>query len=176
MNQGIFLDRDGVINEVIIKKGIPHPPQEVHQVKIIAGVRESIKKFKLNGIQIVIVTNQPDVGRGTLAKETVEEINGYLKAELHIEHVYCCYHDNLDNCGCRKPSPGMLIEAAQNLNLDLSRSYMVGDRWRDIEAGQAAGCTSFFIDYGYAEKLPNMPFIRVTSLLDAAQKILGESK
>ena len=175
MNRAVFLDRDGVINKAIVVNGLPFPPKQIKDVRILPGVFKAVKALKSNGFELVVVTNQPDVKRGLITRRKVELINKYIMSELNIDHISCCYHDDSDHCQCRKPAPGMLLAAAQNLNLNLTSSFMVGDRWRDIHAGQSAGCTSFFIDYGYNETSPKLPFIRVSSLLEATDIILGET-
>jgi D-glycero-D-manno-heptose 1,7-bisphosphate phosphatase len=122
------------------------------------------------------VTNQPDVARGTTSREAVEEINKHLALHLVIDEFYSCFHDSDDNCDCRKPKPGSLLAAAKKHSIDLGASYMVGDRWRDIEAGKQAGCKTIFIDYGYTEKQPGSFDYRVGSLLEASKIILGDKK
>jgi D-glycero-D-manno-heptose 1,7-bisphosphate phosphatase len=121
-----------------------------------------------------VVTNQPDVGAGTVRREAVEAIHAHLLQDLPIDVVKVCYHVEADRCVCRKPAPGMILEAARELGVNLQKSFMVGDRWRDIAAGQRAGCSSFFIDAGYAEKRPEQPYVAVNSLRNAADLILHQ--
>jgi D-glycero-D-manno-heptose 1,7-bisphosphate phosphatase len=173
--KAIYLDRDGVINSAISKNGLPFPPSSVDQVIILPGVEEGLKLFRDAKFEIIVVTNQPEVSRGQILKETVEEINFFLGVKLGIKHFYVCYHDDSDKCLCRKPAPGLLINSAKNLGISLSRSYMVGDRWKDIVAGQRAGCRCFFIDYKYKLKYPEKPYITVKSLVDVA-KIIRSSE
>jgi len=172
MDKAVFLDRDGVINRSIIIEGVPSPPKNHIEVEILSGVKEAIALLSKNGFQLVVVTNQPDVARGTVTRESVESINNYLNKNLGIKHWYVCFHDDTAKCHCRKPNPGLLLSAARELGLDLRKSFMVGDRWRDIAAGQSAGCKCFFIDYGYSESYPSLPYIRVLSLIEAAHLIL----
>jgi D-glycero-D-manno-heptose 1,7-bisphosphate phosphatase len=172
MKKAVFLDRDGVVNKSFVIDGVPKPPKNLNEVEIIDGVIEAIKLLFERNFVIVIVTNQPDVARGIVDQESVEMINDFLGYKLGIQHFYTCYHDDSQRCDCRKPKPALLLRAAQDLNLDLSKSFMVGDRWRDIEAGQAAGCYCFFIDYEYHEKSPVLPFSKVTSLIEAAHIIM----
>lgn len=171
LKKAVFLDRDGVLNNVLLKDGKPHPPESQESLLILPGVYEAISIFKKYQFEIVVVTNQPDVKRGTSSKEKVHLINEHLANSLGIKNFYVCFHDEIDNCSCRKPLPGMIYEAALQNGIDLVTSYMVGDRWRDIEAGQSAGCVCYFIDYNYGEKKPKSPFISVGSLLEAAQHI-----
>jgi D-glycero-D-manno-heptose 1,7-bisphosphate phosphatase len=122
----------------------------------------------------VVVTNQPDVTRGFTTQSQVEAINAYLGDATGVEYFYTCFHDEAENCYCRKPLPGLIFQAARDLNLDIHRSFMVGDRWRDVSAGQAAGCQTFFIDYSYPELRPKTPYRKVFSLLEAANLMVGE--
>jgi D-glycero-D-manno-heptose 1,7-bisphosphate phosphatase len=175
MKKAVFLDRDGVINRAFLIDGNPVPPKNLNDLEVLAGVKESIDLLIRSNFEIVVVTNQPDVGRGVITQESVESINDYLSHELGIKHFLVCFHDDPDSCECRKPKPGLLLKASRDLNIDLRKSFMVGDRWRDVSAGQAAGCQCFFIDYGYEEKSPVLPYTRVSSLIDATRLILEHS-
>jgi D-glycero-D-manno-heptose 1,7-bisphosphate phosphatase len=173
MNKAVFLDRDGVVNKAKVLHGLPFPPNDLEELFIIEGVSEAIELLLNHDYMVVVVTNQPDVARGTVAREQIESINLEISRRTGVRHFYTCFHDDSDECSCRKPKPGLLIEAALDYDLDLKSSFMIGDRWRDVSAGQAAGCTCFFIDYGYSEKSPTMPFKKVFSLLEAVHLILG---
>lgn len=172
--KAVFLDRDGVLNRAIVRDGKPYPPTSVEEMEILDGVVEALRKLKSGGYLLIVVTNQPDVARGTAKKETVEAINASLGAVLPIDEFRTCFHDTSDGCDCRKPLPGSLLAAAALHDIDLNSSFMVGDRWRDIEAGQAAGCRTVFIDYGYNEKQPQSVDYRVSSLGEAADIILEQ--
>lgn len=172
LRRAVFLDRDGVINRAIVRDGKPYPPQSLAELEILPGVADALELFRAAGYLNVVVTNQPDVGAGKQRREVVEAINAFIVENLSIDAVKVCYHVAADHCECRKPKPGMLLEAARELGLDLSASYLVGDRWRDIDAGQAAGVQCFFIDYAYGEKRPDKPYVAVKSLPDAAALIL----
>jgi D-glycero-D-manno-heptose 1,7-bisphosphate phosphatase len=124
------------------------------------------------GFLLIVVTNQPDVARGTLSIIEVDKVNDHLKRVLPIDEIRVCYHDDVDMCHCRKPLPGLLLDAAETHGIDLTISYMIGDRWRDIEAGLSAGCKTLFIDYGYPEKQPEHADHHVDSLSTAATIIL----
>jgi D-glycero-D-manno-heptose 1,7-bisphosphate phosphatase len=175
MRRAVFLDRDGVLNRSRLVDGVPTPPCSIGEVEILAGVIEGIKILKEHLLVPVVVTNQPDTARGLSTQSQVHSINHYIGSVTDIEYFYTCFHDDADNCDCRKPSIGLLKRAAKDLDLDIQNSFMVGDRWRDISAGQAAGCKSFFIDYSYPEKQPEMPFTKVSSLLEAVGIVIGES-
>jgi D-glycero-D-manno-heptose 1,7-bisphosphate phosphatase len=173
MRKAVFLDRDGVINHSIVSEGSPRPPKEIEDVFILDGVIQAVNMLKLHDFLPIVVTNQPDVSRGIITRQKVEQIHEYIGSVAGIDHFYACYHDDSDLCGCRKPAPGLILRATEELGLDISESFMVGDRWRDIGAGQAAGCRTFFIDYSYPEKQPRKPFIKVSSLIEAAEMIIG---
>jgi D-glycero-D-manno-heptose 1,7-bisphosphate phosphatase len=170
----VFLDRDGVINEAILRKGKPYPPASLDQLVILPGVLDALSSLRAAGFLLIVVTNQPDVARGSTSKESVDLLNAALKERLPLDAIFTCYHDNADNCDCRKPKPGLLLTAARDFGIDLTCSYMVGDRRCDVEAGQRAGCKTFYIDYGYAEKQPEFFNFRVSSLQEAALMILKE--
>ncbi|MBC8178233.1 MAG: HAD family hydrolase [Deltaproteobacteria bacterium] len=173
--KAVFLDRDGVINRPVIRDGKPYPPSSVTEVEILPGVSEALEKLKDKGFLLICVTNQPDVARGTQKREQVESIHKCLLESLCLDEILVCYHDDNDGCQCRKPLPGMLLDAAGRLAIDLKKSFMVGDRWRDIEAGQNAGCTTIFIEYGYKERGPKTPpDITVASLAEGADWILRQ--
>ncbi len=169
----VFLDRDGVINRAIVHDGKPYPPSSLAELEILPAVSAALAQLQAVGFRLIVVTNQPDVARGTQTRERVESLHAALQAQLPLDEIRACYHDDNDRCNCRKPAPGMLLAAAQEQNLDLAASFMVGDRWRDIEAGQRAGCTSLFVDYNYAESRPTPPYVRVRSLIEAADWILA---
>jgi D-glycero-D-manno-heptose 1,7-bisphosphate phosphatase len=173
-----FLDRDGVINRALERDGLPYPPASLGEFEILPGVAAACAKLKQAGFLLVVATNQPDVGRGTLKRETVEIIHAEMCRRLPIDHVEVCYHPGGDqsDCECRKPKPGMLLRAARELGIDLRQSWMVGDRWRDVDCGHAAGCRTVFIDRGYAEELRQKPHFSAGNLAKAADIILRESK
>jgi D-sedoheptulose 7-phosphate isomerase len=172
MRPAVFLDRDGVINRSIVRDNKPYPPDSMAELEILPGVTQALESLRAAGYLLVVVTNQPDVGRGTARKQQIEAMNEWLVAELPLTGVYTCFHAADGQCDCRKPKPGLLLQAARELDIDLAASYMVGDRWRDVEAGQQAGCKTFYVDYGYAERQPQSFDYRVKSLLGAAQLIL----
>lgn len=170
--RAVFLDRDGVINRATVRDGKPYPPGTLDELEVLDGVPDALSKLREAGFRLIVVTNQPDVARGTQTRETVEAMHARLTSELAVDEVVACYHDG-DACDCRKPKPGALLEAARRHGVALERSFMVGDRWRDIEAGQRAGCRCLFVDHGYREQQPAGQFVRVASLADAAEWILG---
>ena len=168
----VFLDRDGVINRAIVRGGKPYPPDSLESLEILPGVAEALQSLRAAGFLNVVVTNQPDVATGKQRREVVEVINHHLYVNLSLDAIKVCYHAAADECDCRKPRPGMLLEAAREMNIDLATSFLVGDRWRDVGAAHAAGCQALFIDYSYDEKVPDKPYVAVNSLADAAEFIL----
>ena len=167
----VFLDRDGVINRPILRQGRPHPPDSVEDLEIYPDAASSIRRLKVAGFALVVVTNQPDVARGLQRAEMVHQINWELRRRVDVAAVYVCFHDDADGCRCRKPAPGLLLDAAHDLGLDLSRSFMVGDRWRDVEAGHRAGCRTVYIDRRYSERSPKDADAVTTSLAEAVSWI-----
>ena len=174
--RAVFLDRDGVLNEAEVRDGKPFPPTEPADLRILPGTAEALARLKERGFLLLVVTNQPDVARGTQRREVVEEMGRRLRAELPLDVVLACYHDDQDGCDCRKPQPGLMIDAAQRYGVDLSRSYLIGDRWRDVDAGANAGCKTIWIDRGYVERPPtSAPDARVGSLPEAVDWILTKA-
>jgi D-glycero-D-manno-heptose 1,7-bisphosphate phosphatase len=176
MTRAIFLDRDGVLNRAIVRDGKPYPATSLKETEILPGVVRALELLKAAGFLLIVVTNQPDVARGTLTVGQVEEINTLLASSLPIDEFRTCYHDTIDQCACRKPRPGALVDASQKHAIDLAQSYMVGDRWRDTDAGRAAGCRVIWIDNGYSETKPASYDYRVSSLLEGALIVLAEAR
>jgi D-glycero-D-manno-heptose 1,7-bisphosphate phosphatase len=171
VKRAVFLDRDGVITEAVIRDGKPYP-----STTILPGVAPALAQLREAGFTLVVVTNQPDVARGETPRTEVDRFHAQLRSELGLDAVYTCFHDDADHCACRKPAPGLLHDAARDLGIDLARSFMVGDRWRDIDAGIAAGCRTIFVDRTYAERRPQTFDARVPSLTEAATWILEASR
>jgi D-glycero-D-manno-heptose 1,7-bisphosphate phosphatase len=170
--KAVFLDRDGVINRAFVREGKPYPPQRLEDFVVLDGVTDACRQLKARGFSLIVATNQPDVGRGKLAREVVEQMHAKMCREVPIDRVEVCYDASSPSL-CRKPAPGMLLHAAREIGIDLPQSYMVGDRWRDIDCGAAAGCKTIFIDHKYDEQLRREPDFRVRSLVEAAKIILG---
>ncbi|HET9988446.1 MAG TPA: HAD-IIIA family hydrolase, partial [Kofleriaceae bacterium] len=174
LKSAVFLDRDGVINASVVKNGKPYPPTSVLAMEILPGVAEALARLRAAGFELVVVTNQPDVARGTQSRATIDAMHDRLQRELPLDAIYACFHDDVDACACRKPKPGLLLNAAQDRGIDLASSFMVGDRWRDTDAGLAAGCRAIFIDRGYSERKPERFAVNVAGLPDAAAWILEQ--
>ncbi len=173
MRQAVFLDRDGVLNKAVVRDGRPYPPANASELEILSGVADTLVRLREAGYLLIVVTNQPDVGSGKTDRRTVEEIHARLNSALPLDDIRVCYCPSSSDCANRKPKPGMLMSAARDWDIDLGASHMVGDRWRDIGAGRAAGCRTYFVDFGYAEPGPEEPDFVVTDLADAGRIILN---
>ena len=144
-------------------------------MEILEEAREACLVLRNAGFMLICVTNQPDIARGRAATANVAELNDYVQRELHLDSIRVCTHDDADNCACRKPKPGLLIGAAGEFGIDLRSSFMIGDRWRDIAAGEAAGCRTVFIDRGYSERQPERSDFTTGSVAAAARWIVQQS-
>ncbi len=174
MPKAVFLDRDGVINQAIVREAKPYPPSNLSELVIPDEVRSVLPTLKEAGYLLVVVTNQPDVARGVQTREGVEAIHRFLLRELPLDDILTCYHDTEDHCRCRKPEPGLILQGAQRYHIDLAASFLIGDRWKDIEAGRRAGCRTIFVNYEYNEKQPDQPNYRVNTLTEALSIILNQ--
>ena len=168
MTKAIFLDRDGVLNRFTMRDGTPRPPAGVDQLEIFPDAADALGRFKDAGYLLIVVTNQPDVARGTQTRWAVDRINTAIGAALPIDEFLVCAHDDAGNCACRKPKPGMVLEAATRHAVDLQQSFLIGDRWRDIDCGASAGVRTVFIDWGYGERAPDHAPDFVAESLEAA--------
>ena len=152
LRRAVFLDRDGVLNEPVVRDRVPHSPASLDELVVTRDTDQACGAFKRAGLLLIMVTNQPDLARRTAARETVDAINDQLRRHLGLDAVFMCPHDDADSCACRKPLPGMLLDAASRWHVDLPGSVMVGDRWRDVEAGRSAGCATVLIRRDYDER------------------------
>jgi D-glycero-D-manno-heptose 1,7-bisphosphate phosphatase len=168
----VFLDRDGVVNRAVVVDGRPLPPRSAEELELLPGVADACTVLRDAGFALVVVTNQPDIARGTTTREAVDEIHAVLRRQVTVDDIVVCPHDDADRCDCRKPKPGMLLDAAHRHDIDLTRSFMVGDRWRDVDAGRAAGSRTVFVDRGYDERRPELPDHIAASLPEAVPWIL----
>ena len=171
MKKAIFLDRDGVINQLIIREGKAQAPYTLEEFALYPGVEEALVIIKASGYLAIIVTNQPDVARGWVKKESVELVNNKIRELLPVDDIKICYHTNSDNCLCRKPMPGMLLEAAREWEIDLKSSFMMGDRYGDISAGVRAGCKTVLIGKGDVQGDHPSPDHKAELLIEAVKFI-----
>jgi len=176
VRRAVFLDRDGVLTRAVIRDGKPYPPASLAELELLPDVAEALHQLKREGFLLLVVTNQPDVARGKQQISAVEEMHRFLKQQLPLDDIFACYHDDSDRCDCRKPATGLLLHAASKHGVTLAASYMVGDRWRDIDAGASAGVRTVWIDRQYAERGPSSPpAARVASVAEAAEWIIRDS-
>jgi D-glycero-D-manno-heptose 1,7-bisphosphate phosphatase len=175
VNRAVFLDRDGVLNRAVVRSGKPYPPATLDEFELLPGVVEATRTLADAGFLLIVATNQPDVGRGAQRRDLVEAMHSKLQAKLPLHGIKVCYDVDGPENFCHKPKPGMLLDAAREWSIDLAHSYMVGDRWRDVGCGKAAGCFTIFIDRGYAEELRHQPDAVCADLGDAVTVILQHS-
>jgi D-glycero-D-manno-heptose 1,7-bisphosphate phosphatase len=174
--KAVFLDRDGVINANVDRGGRAVAPTTVADFSFLPGVCNAVAQLRAAGFLVVVVTNQPDVTTGRTSRETLEAMHAKLRSNLPVDDIKVCMHVDSDRCECRKPKPGLMIQAAAQYGVDLSKSYIVGDRWRDVEAGRAAGCSTILVDAGYPEERPVQADCTVRSLPEAVSYIMNREK
>ena len=176
-NRAVFLDRDGVINKPVVRDGKPYPPSHPAELIVVPDAGALLTQLKQKGFLLIVVTNQPDVRRGKTSLAQVQQIHGKLLTQLPLDDFFVCLHDDQDACACRKPLPGLIQEAALKYHVQVETSYLIGDRWRDIDAGVAAGCRTILIDCNYHERGPKQnPDKIVSSLAGAVEWILQEEE
>ena len=177
VKRAVFLDRDGVLNRPVVRDGFPFPPATLAEFELYPDVAEGCSELKAAGFLLIVLSNQPDVGRGGQTREAVEAMHDKLRAAVPaLDAIEVCYHAgerHHDPCDCRKPKPGMLLHAATSHGIDLKRSFLIGDRWRDVDCAHAAGCIAIFIDHGYREPLRAKPEFTVSGFSEAVATVLG---
>jgi D-glycero-D-manno-heptose 1,7-bisphosphate phosphatase len=174
--RAVFLDRDGVLNANIERDGRPVAPTQLEQFQLLPGVENAVQRLKDAGFLVVVVTNQPDVSTGRTERATLDAMHELLRSRVAVDEIKACFHVDADNCACRKPKAGMILDAAAQYGIDLQRSYMVGDRWRDVEAGRIAGCATILVDYPGEQDGPCHPDKAVRSLPEAVSYILTQQQ
>lgn len=175
MRPGVLLDRDGVLNRVVLREGRSVSPRAFAEFELLPGVGAAVESLRQAGLPVVVITNQPDISRGVLPPAELERMHEHLRAHVPLEQIYTCIHDDADRCSCRKPRPGLLLRAAAEFQMDLERSWMVGDSWKDVEAARAAGCHMIFIAGAHtpqSERATRAPERVAASLPEAAKVIL----
>ena len=174
LHPAVFLDRDGVLNRVTIRDGMPFGPMTLAEFVLVEGAGSDVRRLKDAGYTVIVATNQPELARGRLRAADLDAMHAKLRAEVPVDAIFVCPHDDADRCACRKPQPGLLLSAARTHGIDLARSYMVGDRWRDVEAGRAAGCRTVLVEMGYRESLRSPPDHVADGLREAVRWILAD--
>jgi D-glycero-D-manno-heptose 1,7-bisphosphate phosphatase len=168
----VFLDRDGTLNESTVVDGVSRPPTSVENLRFLPGASSACRALQTAGLLLICVTNQPDIARGSTSSATVAALNDEVRRQLALDLVLTCPHDDGDGCRCRKPEPGLLLQGAREFGADLSRSVIVGDSWRDVEAGRRAGCATVLIERDHGGDGVAAPDLRVRGLMEAVSWIL----
>jgi D-glycero-D-manno-heptose 1,7-bisphosphate phosphatase len=176
MNKSVFFDRDGIINKALVKNNKPYSPLTVKEFKFTDYIKLGCEALERAGFFLFIVTNQPEISRGNLQQNELNLINLLIYQTLPVKEILVCPHSHEDLCSCRKPSAKMISDAANSYNIDLKNSWLIGDRWKDIDCGFKAGCKTIFVDYNYDEILKEKPNFIVSSVSSAINIILEESK
>ena len=174
-NKAFFFDRDGILNKAIIKNNRPYSPRNIKEIALNLELVKFIKKLKEKKFKIIIITNQPDIKSGKLNRHTLKIINTVIIKKFFVDDIFICTHGKSENCECRKPKPGLLKKASEKWNIDIKNSYFIGDRWKDIEAGEVMGCNTIFIDYNYNEIKPkyySYKFKNISSMIEHMKKVL----
>jgi D-glycero-D-manno-heptose 1,7-bisphosphate phosphatase len=174
VRRAVFLDRDGVINANVERDGRAVAPTTLADFRLLPGAAESVRRLKQADFVTIVVTNQPDVATGRTPRDVVEAMHSRIRASMPIDDIKACYHTDDDHCSCRKPKPGLILEAARDRNIDTSRSYVVGDRWRDMEAGRQAGCKTILVQDGSLQDGSASADRVVRSVVEAIDFILGD--
>jgi D-glycero-D-manno-heptose 1,7-bisphosphate phosphatase len=170
-NKAVFLDRDGVINKVVFRDNRPGSPRSLDEFVFNDGIRQATRKLKDYGFKIIVVSNQPDLARGEIKKGVLDVMTHKIRWKISFDDIFICPHDDIDQCSCRKPKPGMLLEAASRWKIDLQSSFLIGDTWKDIEAAKAAGCKAILLDAPYNQEV--QCDFRAKSLSEAVEIIKG---
>ena len=173
MNRAVFLDRDGVINPLVRRDSRFYPPARLEEFNLFPGVEEALSRLRSAQYLLIITTNQPDVATGVMTRYNLDKIHDHLQRNLPVDEIKVCCHIDPDRCSCRKPLPGMLLDAARHWSVDLNRSLMVGDRWRDMGAGNSAQCRTILIGEDSLATGRFSPDASARSLVEATDLILS---
>jgi len=174
LTSAVFLDRDGVLTEAAVLDGVPQSPRQASELVILPEAGPACRELAEAGLKLICVTNQPEIARKNLEPAELTAMNEILQRELRLDEVVVCPHEDADGCACRKPLPGMILDAARRHGIDLAGSFTVGDRWRDIDAGRAAGTLTIFIDRGYDEPLGERADVTVGGIQEATAWIIEQ--
>lgn len=145
MKLGVFIERDGILNQARVERQHQVSPLLLDEFKINVGVTPLLKQLKAAGFTIIVTTNQPGISRGYLPRRELDRMHDLLRRTLPIDDLLICAHDDTDHCPCRKPRPGLFTEAAHKWRLNLDRSFVISDKWQDAEAARAVGATSLLV-------------------------------
>ena len=174
-NKAFFFDRDGILNKSLIINRKPYSPKFPSELVLNYQLVKFINKLKKEGYLIIVVSNQPDIKSGKLTKFSLKIMNSIIKKYFNVDDIYICPHGKNDDCECRKPKPGMLLEASKKWNIELKKSFLIGDRWKDIAAGSIMNCTTIFIDYNYNEPKPkncSYKFLSISEMIKSIERII----
>jgi len=171
LKRAVFLDRDGVINTVVLRAGKPASPRTLEEFQLEPEIEKPLRELRAANLALLVVTNQPDIARGRLRPEVLAQFHRQVLDHLPIEAIEVCPHDDADGCLCRKPKPGMLTALAARRGVELRHSFMIGDSWRDMQTARAAGCAAIILDRAY-NRADDADW-RVASLAEAARLILN---
>lgn len=166
----VFLDRDGVLNRIVPRDGHPGSPRSLDEFVVDDEAPRAVARLREAGFRTFIITNQPDIARGLLPSSELEAMMDVLRRRVEVDDARVCRHDDADACACRKPKPGMILDLAARWSIDLARSYVIGDSWKDMEASRAAGCRGILIERPY--NVGTRFMARVASLDEAVDLIL----
>jgi D-glycero-D-manno-heptose 1,7-bisphosphate phosphatase len=178
MRPGVLVDRDGVLVRLLPRRGGWEAPLRLEEFRLLPGVAAAVARLRAAGLPVAVVTNQPELARGRLDPAVLAEMHRRLAAQLALDGIYVCPHDDAGKsvraCTCRKPRPGLLLRAAAQLRLNLGASFLVGDGWRDVEAGRAAGVVTILVASPAELPAGVLPDRRAADLPGAAAMILAE--
>jgi D-glycero-D-manno-heptose 1,7-bisphosphate phosphatase len=145
MKQGIFIERDGILNRVRVERQHQVSPLTLEEFHVDKAMAPLLTKLKASGLVLIATTNQPGLSRGYQSRRELDRMHEMLRRELPLDDIMVCPHDEIDRCPCRKPKPGLLTEAGFKWHLDLDRSFVISDKWQDAEVARQAGCTSLLL-------------------------------
>jgi D-glycero-D-manno-heptose 1,7-bisphosphate phosphatase len=176
MNRAVFLDRDGILNKLVVRNGRGVSPQRFDDFELLPGAARAIGLLKRAGFLAVVVTNQPDIARGCLDPGSLQRMHERLHEAVPIDAIYTCCHDDGDGCDCRKPKPGLILRAAKEWQIDLNDSFLAGDSWKDIEAGRAVACTTVLVKTAAQRYAGPKPDFIAHDLGQAVQIVLSRAR
>lgn len=160
-----------MLNRLVKRNGRSGSPLRLEEFALLPGAEAAVAALKQAGLLVIVVTNQPEVARRQLAPTELERMHAELRRSVPVDAIYTCPHEDADGCLCRKPKPGLLLRARDDWQINLAESYLVGDGRKDIEAGHAAGCVTFFIGSGSVDASASGTRFVVTDLPTAARLI-----